>query len=233
MSDEEPPLPLWGRQAWEKPEWFEMFTRYYLPLHPPRSKSAAYRAWRTAQGRDSDTPEKIKSKKASGYFYMVFQAQKRDGSLVHPEAVSWEVRARAWDEHCAKEARELWEQRRGEIPHKEWDVAELLVKRVAEMLAIALPTRKITDGDHVYYEPVGWGMGTAGQLAEIASKLFRRATELPSDSAEVKHTGAIAVVSADVSGMSDEELDDEISRLAKRFEGKPGAVIPPFITEGE
>ncbi len=114
-TDETP--PLWERQAWESVASFEYFHRYYLSQTGLRSVSEAYRRWEADNkkgGIEGAKNKKGVTARPSNGFSRISTAKNMRGQLVHPDAVGWEVRAKAWDDHLAALDRERWTRRRAE-----------------------------------------------------------------------------------------------------------------------
>ncbi len=112
----------------------------------------------------------------------------------------WVNRAAAWDAHILAEVRQQNErqliERRAKVQETEWDDAEALRKRAAEIDNLPLTKRVLTDtqtsddGKTItnYYtiEPVRATARDAARLREAASKLSRLSTGLETDRVKIE-----------------------------------------------
>jgi hypothetical protein len=128
----------------------------------------------------------------------------------HMEAVAQAERERLRAENEAK-----WEKRREAIKEKEFELAEKMVARVEEMLAVPLfeVKEEVTeeDGDDCTNKititmPAGWRLRDAFRGGEVASNLFRKSADMATEKHEIDF---------DVKNASDAELDQIIKEGRK------------------
>lgn len=83
---------LWERQGWDTGTSYDRFFNYYLPQPPPRSVDRAFRAWRRSEGKPV-----AEDKRAPHYWWYWAGGKDSNGNEI-PTAVTWEVRASAYDD---------------------------------------------------------------------------------------------------------------------------------------
>jgi hypothetical protein len=237
MRQAEEKTPLWERQSWESATSFSYFHTYYLSQPPLRSVADAYRKWE-ADSKKGDSGgaknKKGQTVRPSNGFSRLAQAKNASGELVHPDAVGWEVRARAWDDHLAAIDRERWAKRRAEWAEQEWDTSQKLLEKARQMLTFPIVKTTVNNGQTTI-EPAEWRMGDVAKMAETASKLARLSSALPTEMTKIEHGGAI--LTGDISSvrnMSEDELNDQIERLSRAaFSAGKGAIADPVAGTGE
>lgn len=95
-------MSIWEKQPYDTSASFDAFHRYYLSQDPPRSVEKAYRlAYADKHGL---SPKEVQKKQASGTW------KKWAWPKGKPEALTWQQRAQAFDDHLAALQREEWEQ---------------------------------------------------------------------------------------------------------------------------
>jgi len=91
--DESEPLKLWQRQSYETDAAFNAFHEYYLVQFHPRSVDEAWRGYRGLSKGDKKRPALS--------FRCWSQGVNKDGAPIEG-ALSWQERARAYDDHLAE-----------------------------------------------------------------------------------------------------------------------------------
>lgn len=173
--------PLWERQDWDTPSSFNYFHEYYLSQPAPRTLNEAYRRyWRTTKGQETD-------KNAPGSWRYWFRAEDKHGKAIEG-ALTWEERALAWDDYQAKLDRARWMRRKRRLEEREWALAQKMLDKAEQMIQFPVAKTTIQNGQTTI-EPVDWGMVDITRMSEGASKLARRAAELPIDRADITTAG--------------------------------------------
>lgn len=121
----------------------------------------------------------------------------------------WREKVEAWDREQAAvieaEARERLLQARRDLIDSEQDASALLLERARQMLGFPLVSTTVTGKTEAYdadgkkveiptttiVEPTTWRIRDAARLLEVASRLGRLATELPTEA--IRHSGKITV----------------------------------------
>lgn len=210
---------LWDRQPWETDKSFDAFT-LFLSMHPKdRSVAAAYRElkrqeWEKEQVIQEEIEtrlDSLKKKQVPGYFRGWADTRDRDGRHVSPQAKTWGERAAAYDSHLAKLERAAWEEKFLELKQKEWDLSQKLLDKAEKMLLMPL-AKEEAKGGKVIITPANWSMGDAPRVAEMGSRLGRRAAEVAIEKTGQEIEGQITV-STGLEELEADELDELITRL--------------------
>lgn len=206
---------------WESATGYARFREYYLPLEAPRSLLAAYRNYIRRQ-RGSEAAAEIS--KVAGSWNQWFYATDRNGRPLEG-AIGWEARAEAWDNQQRDRQLRKLERERREYDDQIAGLRKTVMDRLTQMLS--WPLQQVTvDNGKMIVEPVRWDLNTVARLLREFDRVFRLSTGGPTEQAQVsvdmRHGGVVTVASQ----MSDEELDDEITRLLRQHAaiGQRGAV---------
>lgn len=148
----------WSRLPGERRNWYARFNRYRL-LGPGRS---VRQAWYEEQEERITEGDVRRQKRPSRAWY------------THSSRDLWESRAEQWDSAETARIESEWRERRRELRESEYSMAESLLQRGKEILA------ELTD-------PASWSLSDAIRAIDLGSKIGRLASELMTESVEVKH----------------------------------------------
>jgi hypothetical protein len=179
---------LWNRQAWDTDKSYAAFRDYYLVLdRKHRSLSEAYRRY-ALKTRGKPVRTNGKSLQPNGLWQQWFRGQdskgKRPAGTVFENAVCWEVRARAWDDHQDRLWEDEWLERRRRIREEEWESSMQLLQRAKQMLAAPLFIEEIISEDGktiIVLKPTKWRERDIVRLIDLAFKLAHRAIEMETE----------------------------------------------------
>ena len=171
---------LWERQSYENDRSYGAF-RYYANLSPvQRSLCTAYVAYLTATDMMPSRPPKVPQAWQNWYF-----GKDSKGEPI-PDAVPWILRARAEDEYKEEEIRRIQIERQSSWRDQEWEIAQKLYTRARDMLTMPLlRTTTENDGKTIIIEPVNWGESDIRKTFDVASKLARGSTGMPTATSAV------------------------------------------------
>lgn len=117
------------------------------------------------------------------------------------KAHAWTERVAAWDadeadrlakarDEAMKAEAAKWARRQIEVRTLDWETAEALRKKAAEMMALPVKrkTTKKKDGKTIIvHEPVNFALGSVSRMLDVASKLSRLAAGVSTEN--LQHTG--------------------------------------------
>jgi hypothetical protein len=158
----------------------------YLSLKIPRTIDQAYAVYKVQRGGE----QVAKGHRAPGFFSAWAAGKDSKGKVTHPSAVSWIMRANAWDDHLASLDRQQeairWLERRQQLREDEWEIGTQLVERTRRMLQFPLTViERSEDGKVTVVMPAAWKGSDIPRMAESASKMRRLAADLATDQVQV------------------------------------------------
>jgi hypothetical protein len=174
MTDEPKP---WERQPYDTQASWTYF-QLYLEQDPPRSALAAYRKYRSQKGLNEAVVKHL-----PGSWRNMAVGKTNSGNPI-PNAMTWEYRALAWDDHLATLERLKWVERRLSLKEKEWDVAQKLLERAQQMLMFPVVAQESADGKTIIM-PAGWKFRDLPSVVAAASKLARLAADMSTENVSV------------------------------------------------
>lgn len=176
-------MNLWDRQQGEKTLWYDRFFKYYLPIGPERSLTAAFNAWLEAKGKGG-------------------QKRSPTGSWRRcSEQYNWIERAMAWDDFQRQKQKEALQA----------EIDEMVKRHIAEarvMQNIAVQRLGVLQKD-----PSELSATEVRRFMVDAIKLEREARGLPDEKVAVTDSAGndlggnfIIVIKGD--GSREKKLDD-------------------------
>lgn len=157
---------LWEyQQSWEDEISFKVF-RHWLLMGEPRDIDLA---WKVVMGREEPAPWHIVQEMNAQSYKM-----KQDGI-----ETTWADRLRAMQIDQARYEIAWWEERKIEIRHKEFEVAQSLLSKAEEMLEWPIYREEMSeDGQIIIRTPTKWTLKDAATLVKVASDIQRLAAEM-------------------------------------------------------
>lgn len=165
MNDEE--LKPWERQPREPNLWFDRFERYRL--------KGAQRTLLGTVRQEAEESGRLKlPTRVPGSWYTQFYKWR------------WRQRAEAWDAWRRQMEEQRWERRRRKVREEEWKLADDLIAKAKQMLAMPIvrTVRETSeDGQQVttIVEPARWRQADVARFVELADKLRRLAAEMETE----------------------------------------------------
>jgi len=214
-------VALWERQPWDTSASWDRFVTYYLAQAAPRSVDEAYRRYRLQK---DGIP--VTSKRAPGVWRTWSRGQDSQGNPI-PGAVSWDARAKAYDEYLAKKERDayeaLWLARQMEVREADWTQGQRL-RQIASDILDKAPLydgkRRVIqgkDGDPIREITVLVPkVQEAINASKIASDLQRQAAGMSTQ--KIEHTGSIQVTADDFAAARDAAQNLEQELLGSEFD---------------
>ncbi len=220
-------MALWDRQLWESPTSYARFREYYLTQSPPRRLTAAYREYiRHTRGNEAAT----NITQTPGTWHQWYYAQDRAGRPI-PGAVGWEQRGNALDDAQRAERLQALAERRRKHDDRVLALGDRLMERLEQMLD--WPLQRVTmDEGKMTVEPVRWDLNTVARLLREYDRVLRLITGAPTANVDLRHSGALAVGQVDLTGVSDEQLDNDIRALLGQYTSATGGALPAPAATG-
>lgn len=188
----------WERLPTETDRSFGAFMVFLNMQAQSRSVDGAYRLF---AGKEGEKKANGKSIPAPPYF----EAWAKDNQ--------WLARAAAWDAEIQRQAQaqavreavaenQKWARRREEMLEREWQQAQAIADKVDAMLALPVTEKILSDPveiknddgtvrlvQYVTIKPANWKLHDVARMADKASTLQRRATQMANDIAAVEIRG--------------------------------------------
>lgn len=155
----------WDRLPGESNLWWIRFEKFRL-MGPARTIKGLYDVEREHAG-------KCFRKQAPGIWKN------------HAVQYRWRERAGAWDQLALDELREEWAKRREKWRQDEWDLANMMHKKVLDMMVF--PVARVireADGKTTIIEPADWKLGDIPKMVDVISKIARLSTGLATERSE-------------------------------------------------
>lgn len=162
----------WERQPYDTAKSWAMF-QLYLEQDAPRSIAGCYRKWQARKG-------KKEARQVPGSFRAI-AAGKTSRAEPIPGALSFEERARAFDDYVTELERRKWVERRLKLKEQEWESGTKLLEKVQQMLMFPVMAQESADGRTIIM-PAGWNFRDVPAMLSAASKIARLAAEMHTDS---------------------------------------------------
>ena len=161
----------WARQKGEPKLWYDRF-HSFLHAGPDRSLLGLYRQYRREKARESGAEYKAPSSVPASW-----RSNASDWL--------WRDRADLFDAAERQKREHAWARRRDELREEEWETYRKMLDRATAMLGFPLTEQEISrqegpDGTTIVtvVQPAGWKLSDVARIADVATKLGRRAADM-------------------------------------------------------
>ena len=195
----------WERQPWEGDAPFSYFHNYYLTQSVPRNLVGGYRQWfKDEYGlSQKDAQDEGLGDHAHWRKYATGWVQDGDGNWTRPDGyLTWEERARAFDDYSAALDRAMWMERQQRLRERDWNEGEQLRDLAMAVLneggQFIKSTRRFLPGEDGQPDQVIVTVALDATAAANIMKLGRDSMRLAADMSTSNVASRQVTISADL-----------------------------------